>query len=98
MFFVISGYLISLHIIYSLLKNNFIFLIFYCEVIKRIFLSLAVLLITRYMAGWFIFFLNKHMNLGKHIAAGSGFISNYIYWSESGYFNHATEAKSLLFL
>jgi peptidoglycan/LPS O-acetylase OafA/YrhL len=39
---------------------------------------------------------SEYAELGKHIAAGAGFISNWMYWSESGYFDYSAELKPLL--
>ncbi len=36
--------------------------------------------------------------LGKHIFAGAGFASNFVLWSEAGYFDEAAETKPLLHL
>jgi peptidoglycan/LPS O-acetylase OafA/YrhL len=36
--------------------------------------------------------------LGKHIAAGAGFISNLVLWQEVGYFDNSAETKPLLHL
>jgi peptidoglycan/LPS O-acetylase OafA/YrhL len=48
--------------------------------------------------GWFVLFADEYKQLGKHIAVGSGFISNFIFWNESGYFDNAAETKPLLHL
>lgn len=36
--------------------------------------------------------------LGRHVAAGAGFVSNLVLWSEAGYFDNAAETKPLLHL
>jgi len=36
--------------------------------------------------------------LGKHVAAGAGFVSNIVFWREAGYFDAAAELKPLLHL
>jgi peptidoglycan/LPS O-acetylase OafA/YrhL len=38
------------------------------------------------------------MQLGKHISAGAGFISNIVFWNEAGYFDNAADTKPLLHL
>lgn len=50
------------------------------------------------IAGWFLLFANEYEQLGKHIAAGAVFISNFILWGESSYFDNAAETKPLLHL
>ena len=46
--------------------------------------------------GWFALLADEYQQLGKHIFWGSTFLSNYIFWSESGYFDNAAESKPLL--
>jgi peptidoglycan/LPS O-acetylase OafA/YrhL len=55
-FFVISGYLISLIIIKSLDNNNFTFIAFYFRRIRRIFPALIVVLVVTMIVGWIILF------------------------------------------
>jgi peptidoglycan/LPS O-acetylase OafA/YrhL len=38
------------------------------------------------------------MQLGKHITGGAGFISNFIFWKEGGYFDSTADTKPLLHL
>lgn len=97
-FFVISGFLISTIIFENLERGSFSFIEFYIRRIKRIFPALLVVLIASFTLGWFALLPDEYMQLGKHIASGSGFISNLILWSESGYFDNAAENKPLLHL
>ena len=97
-FFVISGYLISRIIFTRLNENNFDFLEFYSRRIRRIFPALLMILIVSFVVGWFVMLGDEYKQLGKHIAGGAGFISNFIFWSESGYFDTAAETKPLLHL
>jgi peptidoglycan/LPS O-acetylase OafA/YrhL len=55
-------------------------------------------LIASYIFGWFALFADEYKQLGRHIAAGAGFVSNFILWSESGYFDNSSETKPLLHL
>lgn len=102
-FFVISGYLIST-IIYSNLFNKsdpvHIFLIdFYVRRIKRIFPALCLVLVFCLIVGWFVLYPDEYKLLGKHIAAGSIYISNFILYNESGnYFDVETNFKPLIHL
>ena len=75
-FFVISGYLISTIIFKSLANGTFSFSEFYSRRIKRIFPSLIVVLIFCFSFGWFRLLTYEYAQLGKHIAAGSGFVSS----------------------
>lgn len=97
-FFVISGYLIST-IVYLYLKNGtFSIYEFYIRRIKRIFPALIVVLVSCLVFGWFALLPDEYMQLGKHAAAGAGFVSNFVLWSEAGYFDNSAETKPLLHL
>lgn len=97
-FFIISGYLIST-ILYSNLKNNtFSFFDFYSRRVKRIFPALVTVLVFCFAMGWISLFPDEMSTLGKHIYSGAAFISNFVLWSESGYFDTAAHTKPLLHL
>ena len=81
-FFVISGYLISTIIFKNLDKGNFSFSEFYSRRIKRIFPALLLVLMTCFILGWFVLLANEFKQLGKHIAAGASFLSNFVLWNE----------------
>lgn len=97
-FFVISGYLISTIIFENLDKGTFSFTEFYSRRIRRIFPALLLVLIACFTFGWFALLADEYKQLGKHIAAGAGFISNFTLWNEAGYFDNLTETKPLLHL
>ena len=97
-FFVISGYLISTIIFENLDRGTFSFSEFYVRRIKRIFPALFLVLLTCCIFGWFGLLDNEYKQLGKHIAAGSSFISNIVSWNEAGYFDNAADTKPLLHL
>ena len=97
-FFVISGFLISSIIFENLDRNSFSFREFYGRRIKRIFPALALVLLSCLVFGWFGLLGDEYKQLGKHIAAGAVFVSNFALWQESGYFNNAAETKPLLHL
>jgi peptidoglycan/LPS O-acetylase OafA/YrhL len=97
-FFVISGFLISGIIFENLERDSFSFVEFYSRRIKRIFPALLLVLISCYAFGWFSLLADEYKQLGKHIAGGAGFIANFMFWQESGYFDNASETKPLLHL
>ncbi len=97
-FFVISGFLISTIIFGSLARNSFSFVEFYGRRIKRIFPALLLVLVACFVFGWFVLLPVEFKQLGKHIAGGAGFVSNILFWNESGYFDNAAETKPLLHL
>ena len=94
-FFVISGFLISTIIFVGLQRGNFSFATFYSRRVRRIFPALLLMLVACYAFGWFSLLADEYKQLGKHIAAGASFVSNYALWSESGYFDNAADTKPL---
>lgn len=97
-FFVISGYLISGIVLNGLEQGSFSFSDFYRRRIKRIFPALFLVLSTCLALGWYALMSDEYMSLGKHIAGGSIFISNFILAKEASYFGTAAETKQLLHL
>nr|WP_281720845.1 acyltransferase family protein [Nitrosomonas nitrosa] len=97
-FFVISGFLISTIIFENLNRGTFSFAEFYARRIRRIFPALILALIASYGLGWFALFADEYEQLSKHVAAGAGFMSNFVRWRETGYFDNAAETKPLLHL
>lgn len=97
-FFVISGFLISCIIFGNLKSSSFSYAEFYARRVRRIFPALIVVLIACFALGWFVLLADEYKQLGKHMAAGAGFISNLVLWQESGYFDAASYTKLLLHL
>lgn len=97
-FFVISGYLISSIILSSIDKGQFSLLEFYVRRTKRIFPALAVVMFLSLVCGWWMLFPSEYALLGKQISAGAAFVSNILFWRESGYFDTSSELKPMLHL
>ena len=97
-FFVISGFLISGIILQKLERGSFSYLDFYVRRVKRLFPSLILVLSAVMALGWFTLFEDEYMALGKHIAAGAGFLSNFVLLREGGYFDVSADMKPLLHL
>ena len=97
-FFVISGYLISSIIFRSLQRGDFSFSEFYARRVKRIFPALILVLGASYTIGWFVLLPDEFKQLGKHMAAGAGFVLNIVLNKEAGYFDTASELKPLMHL
>ena len=95
-FFVISGYLITGIILRSLSAGNFSLLAFYKSRARRIIPALAVLCFVLLLLGWFYLLPPDYSALGKHIAGSLGFVSNFVYWFEAGYFTASAHEKWLL--
>ena len=97
-FFVISGFLISSMILHDLKRDCFSLANFYVSRIRRIFPALILVLVASWVAGWYILEPEAYAMLGRHMIAGAGFASNFILWSEQGYFDPVAESKPLLHL
>ncbi|MBT0085549.1 acyltransferase [Vibrio alginolyticus] len=95
-FFVISGFLMTGIIFRGLENNNFNLFQFYVARANRIIPALSVLCLALLMFGWFCLTPLDYKVLGKHVASSMGFLSNVIYWRESGYFDAASHEKWLL--
>lgn len=97
-FFVISGFLITSHIFEKLNKGKFSFTDFFGRRIRRIFPALVLVMACSLMFGWFALLADEFSQLGKHVASGAAFITNFILVDESGYFDNAAETKPMLHL
>ena len=97
-FFVISGFLISSIIFRSLQRGDFSFSEFYARRVRRIFPALILVLAASYTVGWFVLLPDEFKQLGKHMAAGAGFVQNIVLNKEAGYFDTASELKPLMHL
>ena len=94
-FFVISGFLISNIIFESLDKQKFSFANFYSRRIKRIFPALLLVLIFCVIFGWIVLMSDEYAQISKHVVGGISFVSNFILWSEAGYFDNVANTKPL---
>lgn len=97
-FFVISGFLISRIVFTAMSYGTFTFAGFYARRVRRIFPSVVVVLFAALVLGWMIQPQPDYAQLGKHVAAGAGFVSNFASWLDSGYFDASANAKPLLHL
>ena len=95
-FFVISGFLMTMIIVKGLEKESFSILLFYKARVRRIIPALAVLCFVLMFLGLFLLSPIDYLNLGKHSAASLTFLSNIVYWTESNYFNPSSNEKWLL--
>jgi peptidoglycan/LPS O-acetylase OafA/YrhL len=95
-FFVISGYLISGILYKGHREGHFRFKEFYARRIRRLFPSLITVILLCLAYGWLVLLPDEYEKLGKHVAAGTLFIQNMVFWQESGYFDTAAELKPLI--
>ena len=97
-FFVISGFLITINIFENLNKGQFSFIDFFSRRIRRIFPALILVMVCSLIFGWFVLLSDDLNQLGKHIAGGTAFVSNFIFAEEVGYFDTQAEYKPMLHL
>jgi peptidoglycan/LPS O-acetylase OafA/YrhL len=97
-FFVISGFLISNLILRDIDVGNFSFARFYLARIRRIFPSLVLVMFASAVFGWLIMFPNELKALGRQLAAGATSLANFLFLSESGYFDVQSVLKPMLHL
>src|SRR5687767_11476762 len=97
-FFVISGFLISGIILEDLQRGRFSLADFYWRRVRRLFPALILVLLACLALGWLVLLPDEFSRLGKHVAAGAGFIANLAFWREAGYFDWSAELKPLLHL
>lgn len=95
-FFVISGFLMTGIIFRGIEQEKFSILNFYVARANRIIPALALLCLVLLVFGWFYLTPLEYKALGKHAASSVGFLSNFIYWKEAGYFDAASHEKWLL--
>jgi len=97
-FFVISGYLISGILYKSGGQGEFSFREFYERRARRLFPSLITMLMLCLGYGYFVLLSDEYRKLGGHVAAGTLFIQNLVFWQESGYWDVTANLKPLLHL
>jgi peptidoglycan/LPS O-acetylase OafA/YrhL len=95
-FFVISGYLMTSIIMNGIENKSFTLFNFYFARARRIVPALTFLCTILLIIGWFYSTPEDFRALGKHITSSLSFLSNFVYFSESGYFNSASHEKWLL--
>jgi len=97
-FFVISGYLITGIILRETDRGDFRLTDFYARRIRRIFPALFLVLLGVAAGGWYFLFMDEYRPVGMQIAAGATYISNLLFWQQSGYFDSVSTTKPLLHL
>ena len=97
-FFVISGYLISLILFKENELGYFSIFSFYQRRIKRLFPALLLVLISTLLFGWIALLANEYKMLAGHIKSSVVFLLNFKLMHEIGYFDVATLLKPVLHL
>lgn len=95
-FFVISGYLIGSLIVRECESGHFDFGRFWVRRIRRLFPALAVTLAATAAVSAFVLIPTHLDDLGKALVAQPLLAANFLFWSQSGYFETASEYQPLL--
>ena len=82
-FFVISGFLISGIIVDHIEEGRFSYLDFYKRRIRRIFPALLVVIAATLIVGWYVLLPDEFQRVGKDLAGGAGFATNFILSTKS---------------
>lgn len=86
-FFVISGYLISLILLSEITGRRFSLIRFYERRARRIFPALFAMLIVFAICNVFYLLPDEFVSFGKSMLGVTGFVSNFFFWKHSGYFD-----------
>lgn len=97
-FFVISGYLITGLILRSQEEGKFSIKGFYVRRARRILPALSVVLAATLIIGCFILLPVPYEKLALHALASAFFVPNFVFWSETGYFDGVALTKPLIHL
>lgn len=95
-FFVISGFLMTKIIMGRLDGGGFNLIGFYLDRARRIIPALWAMILVVGVIGWFILIPTGMLLFGKHAASALAFLSNILFWKESGYFDANARSKWLL--
>lgn len=95
-FFVISGYLMTMIVVNRLDQSRFSLWDFYVARFTRIVPALAALGAVLLVFGWFYLDPHAYKILAEHTGASLTFISNFVFWREAGYFDASSQTKWML--
>lgn len=95
-FFVISGYLITSIICAEIEQGNFSIISFYERRARRILPALFIVMFACIPFAWLLLLPSDMKDFSQSMVAVPVFLSNFLFWRESGYFDSASELKPLL--
>ncbi|WP_394181620.1 acyltransferase family protein [Yoonia maritima] len=95
-FFVISGFLITSIIQREISTRNFSILRFYERRARRILPALFAVIVGTLAASYFFFMPTEFEDAAKSAIATVMFVSNILFWSETGYFSPGIYSQPLL--
>lgn len=97
-FFVLSGFLISSITLAELDQGRFSMTGFYARRLRRLAPALLVVLLACLLFAALFAYPKDAREIGKHVLAGTAFVSNLALWREGGYFDTGAGMKPLLHL
>jgi peptidoglycan/LPS O-acetylase OafA/YrhL len=95
-FFVISGYLISAHILADMHEDRFSFLDFYERRIRRIIPALLAMLCAVTVFAYLYYVPSELEDYGRSLLSAILSYSNMLFWHQAGYFDAPSKLKPLL--
>jgi peptidoglycan/LPS O-acetylase OafA/YrhL len=95
-FFVISGFLITSIIYSEISQRKFSILKFYERRARRILPALFLVSFVAIPISWNLLFPVQLKDFSQSLVAVSFFVSNILFWKESGYFQEISEEKPLI--
>lgn len=95
-FFVISGFLMTGITVKGLEQGSFSILAFYVARIRRIVPALMGLCFVLLVLGYAVLSPPDYKTLATHVLSAIGFVSNFKFWDEAGYFDVSSHEKWLL--
>ncbi len=95
-FFVISGYLITTIILSEMEQGTFALVNFYERRARRILPALFLVMFVSLPFAWLWLMPSDMKDFSQSLLAVSSFLSNILFWRESGYWDAASQLKPLL--
>jgi peptidoglycan/LPS O-acetylase OafA/YrhL len=95
-FFVISGYLITIILLKDIFSGKYSLAGFYERRARRILPAYLVMMLIVTVAGYFLFLPSEFKNLAESMLSSLGFVSNIYFWKNSGYFSIQAEYSPFL--
>ena len=95
-FFVTSGYLITSIILKEIEDNSFSLLGFYERRVRRILPALFFVMLVCILPAYYFMLPDELIDFGQSLYSTTVFLSNILFWNESGYFESSAGFKPLL--
>lgn len=96
-FFVVSGFLITRMLLTESTRHGRVDVVkFYVRRVRRLFPTLALVVIVSMVAGWFLLLPHELEELGPSASGAILSFSNFFFWSKEGYFDLASGQRPLL--